>query len=111
MSRPADIIRIYTNVGANTTHNEDYTIPAGKEIQIVTFYGNPDESNTRVSVIWDPDTENTLLFSSPVASSQDVDVRLQGDGSKKLRLQLKNSDVINSRTVGGAILGFEYNAS
>lgn len=106
MKSNPDIIRKYLSVAAATTYNEDYTPGNGEEIIITNIYINCcDSAYTSVRVIWDPAGDNTIITLSARDAQQALNCRFTGNGTKKLRLQMKNTDPSNSRTFGGVIQG------
>lgn len=92
----------YQSVPAMTVVHHDTVIPAGETWRVIRFVGNAVYTmDAEVSLVWDPDGENTTLASTHGDASVPLDKVCVGNGSKKLRLALDNS-ATGEHTLGGA---------
>jgi hypothetical protein len=104
-----DILREYHSVPVSTTQTYDYVIPNGKTVEISIIQLDCC-SSTSAQVIWDPTGVNKILAYTVRDAQHHMTCTFVGDGSKKLRLSIKNTDTVSAHTVGGAIQGFEYDS-
>ena len=96
--------RYYKSVAGNSIDKNEYVIPNGKFVLIRKVGGNSCfHDDVKIQVCFDDE----CLFSTHGDDMQAVEIELEGDGVKKLTIDLVN-DSINSETVGGYYEGQEY---
>ena len=104
---PSEIDRQYHSVSAYTTNTYDHVIPSGKCIYLKEMGGSAAHTPDTVSeIIWDPDGANEHLFTTNGDLVQSTNICLVGDGTKKVRITLKNNDSA-AHEMGAYYLGEE----
>lgn len=104
---PSEIDRQYHEVAAYTTSTYDHVIPNGKCLYLKELGGSAAHSvDTTSSIIWDPDSADEILFTTNGDLVQTTNICLEGDGSKKVRIELKNNDS-SPHDMGAYYLGEE----
>lgn len=90
------------NVAANSNEQVDFVVPTGETWAIgrITTFGLHDRFEARV--IWNVDdaANQEYLVNSSTVFQLERKISVVGDGVKKLRLFIKNSDLSLSRVVG-----------
>lgn len=98
-------IRHYVEVQPTTTESFDYVVPAGKHMTIRELGGDCVSGLLmRTTIIWDPASENRIIFSSNESTVQSSTVQVSGDGLKTLRIELDNQTLL-PRIMGAYFIG------
>lgn len=100
--------RFYTCVEANSYDDQDYTPASGSTLTIRELGGDAGQtSDTVVEVWWDKGGDNDLLFATHGDTiQQNLSVKVEGDGTKVLKIRLKN-DTGTDICLGGFFYGIE----
>lgn len=102
---------LYKQVAANGSETDDYT-PAGGERVCLSYIGGNGcaDPQAYVAVIWDPTGTPEILFATHGDASRPAERELVGDGSKKLRILLKN-ETATPQTIGAWYVAQTYEAA
>ena len=94
--------RFYTQVGANTTENDDYVPADGETIFLVNLGCSASSApEDLVCILWDATgTPEVLISSYGEVVHNDVNKTIVGDGTKILRICLTN-DLSEPTHLGG----------
>jgi hypothetical protein len=95
--------RHYIEVAASSSSDDDYTVPNGKTLEMISVGGNAASSpDTEVCVVWDPGgAQEEVVFVTHGDDQQDLSgVSYVGDGTRIMRIRLIN-DEASAEALGG----------
>jgi hypothetical protein len=95
--------RFYQLVAANESVVEDLVVPAGSVLVLSEIGANAEMSCVAV-VTWDPEGANQIVLSCSRDTVQSTEMAFEGDGIKKMRIELINRTA-EPKYVGAYFIG------
>ena len=106
--------RYYKSVPASDNDSVEYTVPNGKTLYIFRMgLSGGSNNDTKIELRWGTDETYDILLATHRDIEQVCDkrelVKCVGDGSKKVKLLMKN-DSSQAETLGGYFIGEELDS-